>query len=111
MKPSPSALVLFGLLAVAGCYDDMEPVPTRLDDAVQMANREPGPACCGLEAVEVRSTKSQQPTYDALRAYATTRHANYVVVDTFSVYDMPDDEAVLTRARLYRCPPPQQLAP
>ena len=89
----------------AGCADEeIDRRPTRVDDAVQLSNREPGPACRPLECVEVRSGREERPTGDALRAYAAYRGANYVVLDTFAVYDEPDDEAVLTRARLFRCP-------
>jgi hypothetical protein len=89
----------------AGCADEeIDRRPTALDDAVQLSNREPGPGCRPLECVEVRSGQDEAPTSDALRAYAAHRGANYVVLDTFAVYDEPADESVLTRARLFRCP-------
>lgn len=98
-------LLPIALLLCAGCADEeLDPRPTPIDDAVQLTNREPGPACRPLECVEVRSGRQDSPTSDALRAYAAHRGANYVVLDTFAVYDEPEDEAVLTRARLFRCP-------
>ena len=110
MKRSPAWLWPFALLAT-GCFDDeFERVPTRLDDRVQLANRDPGPACCGLEAVEVRSGNKERPTLETLRAYAIQRDANYVVVDSFSVDEVPYRESVLTSARLFRCPQLTQLA-
>jgi hypothetical protein len=99
-------LWLFAMvLALAGCAEEeMERGNTAVADTVQVGNRDPGPACRGIAAVEVRSGSSDVPSSDALREYAATRGANYVVVDTFSVYDEPEDATVLTRARLFACP-------
>ncbi|MCU1277348.1 MAG: hypothetical protein JWM53_894 [bacterium] len=111
MKRSTTLLCPLALLAT-GCLDDeLERVPTRLDDAVQLGNRDPGHGCCGLEGVEVRSGNGERSTFETVRAYAAGRDANYVVIDAFRVDDMPGHEAVLTRARLFRCPRLAQLAP
>lgn len=92
-------------LACAGCAEEeLERVPTRCSGDVVLSNREPGAACRALEAIEVRSGRDDEPTGDAMRAYAASRGANYVVVDTFSVYDEGDESSVLTRARLFACP-------
>jgi hypothetical protein len=92
-------------LLASGCADEeLERAPTRLADRVQLGNREPGPSCRALEHVEVRSGRRDRPTSDALRAYAVERGANYIVVDTFSVFDEVEDSVVLTRARLFYCP-------
>ncbi|MCU1283215.1 MAG: hypothetical protein JWM53_6761 [bacterium] len=110
MKRSAACFGTLALLA-SGCFDDeLERVPTHLDDAVQLGNRDPGPACCGLEAVEVCSGNKERATLEALRAYAVQRAANYIVVDAFSVYEIPGQESVHTQARLFRCPPLTQLA-
>lgn len=92
-------------LVCAGCADEeVDRRPTPVPAPVQLSNREPGPGCHPVECVEVRSGQNERPTSDALVAYAARRGANYVVLDTFTVYDEPDDESVLTRARLFRCP-------
>jgi hypothetical protein len=99
-------LWLFAMvLALAGCAEEeVERGDRRVADTVEVGNRDPGPACRGVAAVEVQSGKNDVPSADALREYAAARGANYVVVDTFSVYDEPEDATVLTRARLFRCP-------
>jgi len=96
--------LLLGIaLAGAGCAEEaLERGPARRADAVQLSNREPGPACRPLECVEVRSGHDDVTSSDALRAYAAERGANYIVIDTFSVFAEHDD--VLTRARLFCCP-------
>lgn len=93
-------------LSCAACVEDE--VDTRLHDVadeVQFANRDPGGACRNLDAIEVRSGRNDLPSSEMLRAYAEERGANYVVLDTFRVYDDDEDATVLTRARLFRCPP------
>ena len=99
-----SLLVALAAAAAAGCAEDeLDRAPRPAADAVQLANREPGAGCCGLGAVEVRSGRDDEPSSEALREYAAARGANYVVVDTFTVYDDSEDTPVLTRARLFRC--------
>jgi len=88
----PRALsMIFALAFLGGCAE------------VQLATREPGPSCRPLEAVEVRSAENEPPSSDALRAYAGERHSDYVVVDSFPIYDESGERSLLTRARLYRC--------
>jgi hypothetical protein len=101
---SARLLLLAIALASTACVED-EPVraSANLADTVQIADREPGGACRPVVAVEVRSGPNDLPSADTLRAYAHERGANYVVLDTFSVYDESDTQ-VLTRARLFRCP-------
>lgn len=104
MKSAPWVPLVIALSCAACAEDEVE---TRVHDAadeVQLANRDPGGACQNVDAVEVRSRRNDLPTSDMLRAYAEERGANYVVVDTFSVYEENDDSTVLTRARLFRCP-------
>ena len=97
-------LLLAIALAAGGCAEDeLERGAGRIGDEVQLANRDPGPACCALETIEVRSGRADEPCTSALRDYAAERGANYVVLDTFSVFES-EDEAVLTRARLFCCP-------
>ncbi len=94
------------VFAAAGCAEgERERVHDRADE-VQIGERAPGPACRPLEWVEVRSGHGDEPGSQALRAYAVERGANYVVIDTFRVLDDGDEEGVLTRARLFACPPP-----
>jgi hypothetical protein len=96
--------------AAIGCAEDeLERAPGHVGDEVQVANRDPGPACRALAAVEVRSGRDDEPSENALRDYAAERGANYVVIDTFSVYDETEDSQVLTRARLFSCPRLAQL--
>lgn len=106
------ALLFFAIaLAAGGCAEEeVERAPTRPADTVQVASRDPGPGCRRLECVEVRSGRDDEPSSEALRAYAAERGANYVVVDNFSVYDDDADFLVLTRARLFACPALARLA-
>ena len=105
MKRAP--LLLAVAVALAGCAEDeLERNDDAIADSVQLAERDPGPACRGIAAVEVRSGQNDAPSSATLRQYAATRGANYVVVDTFSVYDEPEPNSVLTRARLFFCPAP-----
>ena len=99
--PSLFVIALIG----GGCAEaELDRAPTGPADTVQLSNREPGSACRPLECVEVRSGRDDEPSSEVLRSYAADRGANYVVIDTFSVLDERTDEAVLTRARLFRCP-------
>ncbi len=101
-----SSLLLIAMCA-GGCADvELERAATRPADAVQLSSREPGPACRALACVEVRSGRDDEPSSEALRAWAVEHGANYVVLDTFRVFDETDDRAVLTRARLFACPLP-----
>lgn len=79
------------LALVAGCAE------------VQLSRREPPPGCRPLEALEVRSGGDEPPSQEALRAYAGERHSDYVVVDSFSIFDENGERGLLTRARLFRC--------
>jgi hypothetical protein len=98
--------VLCCTLWVCGCAEaELERTPTAIADAVEISSRAPGAACAPLETLEVHSGKHDSPTTEVLRQYAWQRAANYVVLDTFSVYDEKDADVVLVRARLYRCPP------
>lgn len=100
-----ATVVLVIVLAAGGCAEtELERAPGPVRDEVQLANRDPGSACRPLFAVEVRSGRNDVPTSDAVRDYAAARGANYVVIDTFSVYDDDEAEDVLTRARLFACP-------
>ena len=83
--------MVFALALVAGCAE------------VQLARLEPPPGCRPLEALEVRSAEDEPPSQDALRAYAGERHSDYVVVDSFPIYDESGARGLLTRARLFRC--------
>lgn len=100
------ARLLLGLaIAAAGCAEEeLERTSDHVADTVQLATRDPGAGCKGLGAVEVRSGSKDVPSSATLRDYAATHGANYVVVDTFSVYDEAEDATVLTRARLFACP-------
>jgi hypothetical protein len=99
------ALALVIAIAAAGCAEDEAArVGPRPGDAVTLANRDPGAGCCALGAVEIRSGRDDEPSSDTLREFAGARGANYVVIDTFRVYDDSEDTPVLTRARLFRCP-------
>ncbi len=105
MTRAQLAFAIVLAVAAAGCAEEpLERAPDRIVDEVQVANRDPGPACRPLVAVEVRSGRDDMPSSEALRNYAAARGANYVVVDTFSVYDEREDSEVLTRARLFCCP-------
>jgi len=98
-------------LAAGGCAEDeLERRPAPAVEAVQLANRDPGAVCRRLVAVEVRSGRYDLPSSDTLRELAAARGANYVVIDTFSVYDDREDTPVLTRARLFCCPSLPALA-
>ena len=92
-------------LFTAACAEDESiRLSEHVADVVQLADREPAGDCRPIVAVEVHSGRNDLPSADTLRAYAHQRGANYVVIDTFSVYDGGDDSEVLTRARLFRCP-------
>jgi hypothetical protein len=98
-----SWLVALGL--VCGCAEtEVERLPTAIADTVQLSARAPGAECGALEQVEVRSRRHDSPSADALRLYAWQRDANYVVLDSFSILDDSNEDMVLVRARLYRCP-------
>jgi hypothetical protein len=105
MKRLPLLLVI--AFAAGGCAEDeLDRVSVqRPADTVVLASRDPGPGCCALDAIEVRSGRDDEPSSDTLRYYAARRGANYVVIDTFTVYDESTDTPVLTRARLFSCPP------
>jgi hypothetical protein len=92
-------------LACAACVEDEVGVRVQdVVDEVQFANRDPGGACRNVAAIEVRSGRNDLPSSEMLRAYAEERGANFVVIDTFSVCEEHEEAAVLTRARLFRCP-------
>ena len=67
------------------------------DDAVGPAVRELGALPSIAEAVLLS-------TCNRVEIYAATRGANYLVIDSFSIFDESDSNAVLTRARLFCCP-------
>jgi hypothetical protein len=97
--------LILGLALACGCAGvERARLPAEISDGVVLAAQEPGPACCALERVEVRSRRAEAPAADALRLYAWRRSANYVVLDAFAVLDETSDDQVLMRARLYRCP-------
>jgi hypothetical protein len=88
------------LLACAGTLplpSETEPLPS-----VRLGDREPGPGCRRVDAVEVESSGSQCTTREQLLRYAALRGANYVVLDGFTVLD-PLDPPVIARARLFSC--------
>jgi hypothetical protein len=92
-------------LWVCGCAEaDVARVPDSVAEDIAISEHDPGPACCPLETVEVRSGKHEGPSLEALRLYAWRRAVNYVVLDTFSILDDGEEGTVLLRARLYRCP-------
>jgi hypothetical protein len=98
--------LLYTLALMCGCAEvEATRLPTEVADTVQLSAHEPGPACGALEQVEVRSRRHDAPSADALRLYAWQRDANYVVLDSFSILDDDNEDVVLVRARLYRCPP------
>jgi hypothetical protein len=104
MKPSLPWLLPLALLA-GGCVEDEADVrSTRVADTVLLANRDPGAGCRTVETVEVTSRPRDCPSRQALTAYAAARGANYVAVDTFTVYADRDEDVVLTRARVFACP-------
>jgi hypothetical protein len=88
-------------LMAAGCAEsELVRAPTPPSGGVVMSNQEPGSCCQPLAAVEVHSHPYQAPTGETLRDYALAHGANYVVLESFGVFD----ELVLARARLFTCP-------
>jgi hypothetical protein len=83
------------LLALAACAE-LPPARGR----VPVTNADPR-GCAAVEAVEIRSAPRECPSIEMLRAYASERGANYVVLDAFSVRD---DDEVVTLGRLFACP-------
>jgi hypothetical protein len=96
----------FAAMAIGCAEEELVRVPTRVESAVVLTNREPCDSCVALDSVEVQSGRDDQSTSDALRDAALARGANYVVLDAFAVLD-DDDERVLARARFFVCPEPQ----
>jgi hypothetical protein len=92
-------------LCLCACAEgEVSRLPAPIVDTVEVSAHPPGPDCWPLETVEVRSGKHDGSSVEALRLYAWRRAVNYVVLDTFSILDDSDENLVLMRARLYRCP-------
>jgi hypothetical protein len=108
--PSLPWLLPLALLASGCAEDELERRATRAADAVQLAHREPGAGCRFIDTLEVTSRPLDPPSRPALVAYAVARSANYITVDTFSVYADQNEDLVLTRARLFACPERQYAA-
>lgn len=101
MRRFVPALALF--LALAGCAESA-PLVQPSTTPLALADREPGPACRLLGAVEVRSGPGEDPAHLVLRDYARTRRADYVRLDGFTVLEGAEGSVVVLRARLYCCP-------
>jgi hypothetical protein len=83
------------LLAFLACAE-LPPAGGR----VPVTNADPR-GCARVEAVEIHSAPRECATSEMLRAYASARGANYVVLDAFSV---SDDDEVVALGRLFVCP-------
>jgi hypothetical protein len=99
---------------VGGCAS--HEAPPRLAacavEAVQISNREPGPACIPLGAAAAHSGEGETravPAYATLRSLAGTVGANYVVVDSFAVA-LDEGWPTTLRGRMFACPLGQPCA-
>ncbi|HZS36317.1 MAG TPA: hypothetical protein VFF06_05800 [Polyangia bacterium] len=102
MRHALGALAL--VVGAAGCAPVKLAAGARV--AVELSSREPDRACALVGAVELRSPGGAASAGQLLGAWALERGGNYVVLDAFSVVSEPALE-VITRARLFACPPPR----
>lgn len=104
MRRSLLALLAVAVLAPGCVEEEAARTPTRLADVVQLSDREPGRWCQPLQSIEVPEPRDDG-TDDALRLHGLQRGANFIVLESFAVFDESNAQSVLTRARLYACPP------
>ncbi len=99
-------------VGVGGCAEqELARAPSGRDEAVLLANRDPGPDCRRVQCLAVRSGDGDPSAPDLVSADARERGANYVVVDGFAVVEEVDGAATVLQARLFRCPPLARAAP
>jgi hypothetical protein len=97
------------VLAAGGCVEEMQPLPARFTEVVQVSKREPGPACRPLGAIEGRSREIDrvpyESAYEVLRTNAALRGGNYVVIDLLHGANLAssNESSIVIHGRLYDC--------